>query len=40
MGGSIISEVGTETPDAPSIPPKHGPIKSKNFVVQEDVFLG
>ncbi len=30
-----FSEVGTETPDAPSIPPKHGPIKSKNFVVQE-----
>ena len=33
--GLYFSEVGTETPDAPSIPPKHGPIKSKNFVIQE-----
>lgn len=29
-----FSEVGDETPDAPAIPAGHGPIKSKNFVVQ------
>lgn len=29
-----FSEVGEETPDAPAIPAGHGPIKSKNFVVQ------
>lgn len=30
-----FSEVGDETPDAPAIPAGHGPIKSKNFVVQK-----
>ena len=29
------SEVGDETPNAPAIPATHGPIKSKNFVVQK-----
>ncbi|MCD8193558.1 MAG: hypothetical protein LUD74_03240 [Tannerellaceae bacterium] len=29
-----FSEVGEETPDAPAIPASHGPVKSKNFVVQ------
>lgn len=29
-----FSEVGEETPDAPSTPVSHGPIKSKNWVVQ------
>lgn len=34
--GSVynFSEVGDETPNAPAIPAGHGPIKSKNFVVQ------
>ena len=30
-----FSEVGDETPNAPAIPAGHGPIKSKNFVVQK-----
>ena len=30
-----FSEVGDETPNAPAIPATHGPIKSKNFVVQK-----
>ncbi|GFZ39058.1 hypothetical protein BANORC5_10930 [Bacteroides nordii] len=30
-----FSEVGDETPNAPEIPATHGPIKSKNFVVQK-----
>ena len=30
-----FSEVGEETPNAPAIPAGHGPIKSKNFVVQK-----
>lgn len=30
-----FSEIGDETPDAPAIPAGHGPIKSKNFVVQK-----
>lgn len=30
-----FSEVGDATPDAPAIPAGHGPIKSKNFVVQK-----
>ena len=30
-----FSEVGDETPDAPAIPTGHGPIKSKNFVIQK-----
>ena len=30
-----FSEVGEETPNAPAIPATHGPIKSKNFVVQK-----
>lgn len=29
-----FSVIGEETPDAPAIPATHGPIKSKNFVVQ------
>ena len=29
-----FSEIGEETANAPAIPAKHGPIKSKNFVVQ------
>jgi len=29
-----FSEVGDATPNPPAIPAKHGPIKSKNFVVQ------
>lgn len=30
-----FSEIGDETPGAPAIPAGHGPIKSKNFVVQK-----
>lgn len=30
-----FSEVGEETPNAPATPATHGPIKSKNFVVQK-----
>ena len=30
-----FSEVGDETPNAPAVPASHGPIKSKNFVVQK-----
>lgn len=30
-----FSEIGDETPNAPAIPASHGPIKSKNFVVQK-----
>ena len=30
-----FSDVGDETPNAPAIPAGHGPIKSKNFVVQK-----
>ncbi|MBO5225700.1 MAG: hypothetical protein J6B46_04755 [Parabacteroides sp.] len=30
-----FSEVGEATPNAPAIPAGHGPIKSKNFVVQK-----
>ena len=30
-----FSEVGDETPNPPAIPAGHGPIKSKNFVVQQ-----
>ena len=30
-----FSEVGDDTPNAPAIPATHGPIKSKNFVVQK-----
>ena len=30
-----FSEVGENTPNAPSVSPVHGPIKSKNFVVQK-----
>ena len=30
-----FSEVGDATPDAPEIPSSHGPIKSKNFVIQK-----
>lgn len=30
-----FSEIGDETPNAPAIPASHGPIKSKNFVVQQ-----
>jgi len=29
-----FSEIGDETPNAPAIPATHGPVKSKNFVVQ------
>jgi hypothetical protein len=29
-----FSEIGDETPNIPSIPVSHGPIKSKNFVIQ------
>ena len=29
-----FSEIGEETPNAPAIPATHGPIKSKNFVIQ------
>ncbi len=29
-----FSEIGEETPNPPAIPAGHGPIKSKNFVVQ------
>ena len=30
-----FSEVGDETPNPPAIPAGHGPVKSKNFVVQQ-----
>ena len=30
-----FSEIGEETPNAPAIPATHGPIKSKNFVIQQ-----
>ena len=30
-----FSELGDETPNAPEVPASHGPIKSKNFVVQK-----
>lgn len=30
-----FSEVGDATPNAPAIPASHGPVKSKNFVVQK-----
>ncbi|MCC8199455.1 MAG: hypothetical protein LIP06_13040 [Tannerellaceae bacterium] len=30
-----FSEIGDETPGAPAIPASHGPVKSKNFVVQK-----
>jgi len=30
-----FSEIGEETPDAPALPASHGPVKSKNFVVQQ-----
>lgn len=30
-----FSEVGEKTPNAPAIPVTHGPVKSKNFVVQK-----
>lgn len=30
-----FSEVGDETPNPPAVPAGHGPIKSKNFVVQQ-----
>ena len=30
-----FSVLGDETPNAPAIPASHGPIKSKNFVVQK-----
>ena len=30
-----FSVIGDETPNAPAIPASHGPIKSKNFVVQK-----
>lgn len=29
-----FAEVGEETPDAPAVPAAHGPVKSRNFVVQ------
>jgi len=29
-----FSEIGDETPNAPAIPEKHGPVKSKSFVIQ------
>lgn len=30
-----FSEIGDATPDMPAIPASHGPVKSKNFVVQK-----
>ena len=30
-----FSVIGDETPNAPEIPATHGPIKSKNFVIQK-----
>ena len=30
-----FSEKGEKTPNAPAIPATHGPIKSKNFVIQQ-----
>jgi hypothetical protein len=29
-----FAEVGEEIPDAPAVPAAHGPVKSRNFVVQ------